>query len=439
MSKKSKIRCGGLIYLISFVLVMGLISDASAELVAHWKLDEVSGTTAVDATGNGHDGTLIGNPQWTDGYFAGGLKFAGSPDKVDVPQSAELNPENAFTVTVWANLDPGGSGYRSPVTSRDDSPQRGYIIYCTPGNTWEFWTGNSAGGWDSAGSPPVALGEWTHVAATYSNGEKKLYINGELAGESSATMPPNTVQVLRIGAGATEGDGNYFFVGTIDDVRIYNHALSADEVSGSMLELIRELASEPFSDDGATDVPRDDVMLSWRPGVYAVQHDVYIGTNFDDVNNATTVSDVYKGRQDTATFALDRLELSQTYYWRVDEVNAPPDSTIFKGITWSFTTEPVAYAIENITATASSTHQADTGPENTINGSGLDANDLHSIEPADMWLSGDEPNGAWIEYEFDKVHKLHQMWVWNHNGMLESVLGFGLKDVTIEYSTNGTD
>lgn len=68
--------CKKLIYLVSFVLVMGLISDASAELVAHWKLDEGSGTTAVDATGNGHDGTLIGNPQWTDGYFAGGLKFA---------------------------------------------------------------------------------------------------------------------------------------------------------------------------------------------------------------------------------------------------------------------------------------------------------------------------------------------------------------------------
>ncbi|MCH7559579.1 MAG: discoidin domain-containing protein, partial [Planctomycetes bacterium] len=65
--------------------------------------------------------------------------------------------------------------------------------------------------------------------------------------------------------------------------------------------------------------------------------------------------------------------------------------------------------------------------------------DLHSIEPADMWLSGDEPNGAWIEYELDKVHKLHQMWVWNHNGTMESVLGFGIKDVTIEYSTNGTD
>ncbi|MHC4569094.1 MAG: LamG domain-containing protein, partial [Planctomycetota bacterium] len=240
MSKK-------ILALMSFVLVLGLAANASAGLVAHWKLDEGSGTTAVDATGNGHDGTLIGDPQWVVGYSDGGLQFAGSPDKVDIPHSPDLNPENEFTVSVWANLDPAGSGHRSPVTSRDDGPQRGYIIYCTPANTWQFWTGTGSG-WDSAGSPAVALGEWTHVAATYSGGAKKLYINGELAGESTTTMPPNTAQVLRIGAGATEGDGNYFFVGTIDDVRIYDHALTEAEIA-KLAARVR--AEQPNPVDGA--------------------------------------------------------------------------------------------------------------------------------------------------------------------------------------------
>jgi hypothetical protein len=95
--------------------------------------------------------------------------------------------------------------------------------------------------------------------------------------------------------------------------------------------------------------------------------------------------------------------------------------------------------IENVTATASSSSDPNKGPENTINGSGLDANDLHSTEPADMWLSGAEPPGAWIEYEFDKVYKLHQMLVWNSNQEIEPLVGYGLKDVTIEYSSNGTD
>ncbi|MHC4174324.1 MAG: discoidin domain-containing protein, partial [Planctomycetota bacterium] len=57
----------------------------------------------------------------------------------------------------------------------------------------------------------------------------------------------------------------------------------------------------------------------------------------------------------------------------------------------------------------------------------------------DMWLSGAEPLGAWIQYEFDKVYKLHQMQVWNSNQAVEPMLGFGLRDVTVEYSTNGTD
>jgi len=56
-----------------------------------------------------------------------------------------------------------------------------------------------------------------------------------------------------------------------------------------------------------------------------------------------------------------------------------------------------------------------------------------------MWLSSSEPLGAWIEYEFDRVYKLHEMWVWNYNSLLESSFGFGFKDVTIEYSANGAD
>jgi len=189
----------------------------------------------------------------------------------------------------------------------------------------------------------------------------------------------------------------------------------------------------------ATDVPRD-VVLSWTPGVYAGQHDVYFGTSFDDVNAATTDSAVYQGRQNETTYALNRLDLGQTYYWRVDEVNAPPDNIIFKGDVWRFTVEPVAYPMpsENIiNATASSSNATDEGSENTVNGSGLDDNDLHSKESKDMWLSSTiGPQPTWIQYEFDRVYKLHQMLVWNYNTSLEPVIGFGIKEATIEYSAD---
>ena len=202
------------------------------------------------------------------------------------------------------------------------------------------------------------------------------------------------------------------------------------------------IALDPGPADAETDVPRD-VVLTWTPGESANTHDVYFGSVFDDVNNASRTDPrdvlVNQGR-DANTFAPGRLEFDRTYYWRVDEVNAPPDSAIFKGAVWSFTTEPVAYAVENITATASSS-AANKEPENTVNGSGLDDSGLlHDDDDRSMWLSGVAgPQPTWIEFQFDKAYKLHEMWVWNSNGSLESVIGFGFKDVSIEYSVNGTD
>jgi hypothetical protein len=199
-------------------------------------------------------------------------------------------------------------------------------------------------------------------------------------------------------------------------------------------------ASGPNPADGVEDVPRD-VVLSWTPGRFAAPtngHKVYLSENFDDVNDATGGV-----AQTAASYApAQRLDFGKTYYWRVDEVNAPPTSHIeFKGEVWQFSTEPVAYAIANIIATASSSG-IDQGPENTVNGSGLDVNDLdlHSTELTDMWLSdffGPQP--TWIQYELDKVCKLHQMLVWNHNTLSESAIGFGVKDATIEYSVDGND
>ncbi|MCH7559102.1 MAG: discoidin domain-containing protein, partial [Planctomycetes bacterium] len=198
-------------------------------------------------------------------------------------------------------------------------------------------------------------------------------------------------------------------------------------------------AARPSPADGTIDVPRD-VILSWKPGVFAAPvngHKFYFSENFNDVNDGigaiTQSASNYTPPQ--------RLDFSTTYYWRADEVNNVNPDSPWIGSVWSFTTELFAYPIDgnNITATASSTGQEGMDPENTINGSGLDVNDLHSTEAMDMWISDTEPNGAWIEYEFDKVHKLHEMWVWNSNQTIESIVGLGIKAAAVEYSVDGNN
>ncbi len=198
------------------------------------------------------------------------------------------------------------------------------------------------------------------------------------------------------------------------------------------------VAMAPHPASGATDVPRDGTVLAWRPGQSAVDQDVYLGTSYDDIDDGTTASAVYMGRQDANSFDPGRLELGRTYYWRVDGIAS--DSTVSKGNVWSFTVEPVGIALagERITATASSSNSAGEGPEKTIDGSGLDADDLHSTGLQDMWISSKaDPNDAWIQYEFDRVYPLHQMLVWNHNSPSEFLVGFGIQEAIVGYSLDG--
>jgi hypothetical protein len=187
-----------------------------------------------------------------------------------------------------------------------------------------------------------------------------------------------------------------------------------------------------------------DTPLNWTPGQFAQTHDVYVGTVFDDVNDADRANpmDVLVSQDQAATgYAPEGVwEFGQTYYWRVDEVNGAPDNTIYKGEVWSFTVEPMSYAIEGVIATSNGVADAGSGPENAVNGSGLNADDQHSVESSDMWLAspaGDEP--LTITFEFDRVYKMHEMLVWNYNVAFELLLGFGVKDATVEYSTDGAE
>ncbi|MCP4455100.1 MAG: discoidin domain-containing protein [Planctomycetes bacterium] len=185
----------------------------------------------------------------------------------------------------------------------------------------------------------------------------------------------------------------------------------------------------------ADDVLRDS-QLVWIPGVYAAQHNLYVGDNFEDVNSATVPT---AAGLDVNAFDPGRFEFGQTYYWRVDEVNGTPDKTVFTGDVWSFTVEPYSIRIPgaDIVATASSSSNEQSTPQTTISGDGLGADNTHTITAEDMWFSDSPDLDPWIQYEFEGVIKLDKMRVWNSNSGAESAIGWGIKDVQIEYSVDG--
>ncbi len=280
-------------------------------------------------------------------------------------------------------------------------------------------------------------GSWQHWAflKNADTGELSVYNNGVMLGFSEATG--NTLPIADVTAftiGSNVGGANSW-LGILDDVRIYNRALSEAEILETMLALSTETANTPQPENEATDVLRE-VTLSWSPGAFAGTHNVYVGTTFEDVNNSTEAT---AAGLTATSYDAGRLDFGQTYFWRVDEVNATPDKTVFKGEVWSFTAEPYSIQIpgSTIAVTASSASNEFSQPEKTIDGSGLGAGDTHAMTPETMWFTAAVDLDPWIQYEFDDVRKLDIMTVWNSNSSAEMAIGWGVKDVVIETSEDG--
>ncbi len=387
----------------------------------------------------------MASPGFRQAYQGAGIHVDGTTDtRIQIGTWNPAEGTGQLSLACWIRWAGGGGTYQGLVGKRNtwpDTTMFQFQVRPENGGTFRLETGTYA-----IVSPNNTLNPlvqtWAHVAATFDGTTARLYLNGkQVASGAFAFNMAGTGSIMGIGCVAGGGAGysgnGEVFLGDMDDVGIFNRALSAEEIALVMAGYGGDAASNPRPKDGATDVPQD-VVLGWDPLATATTRDVYFGTAYNDVNEAGRAKpgNVLASRGQTATtFAPADLAYGQTYYWRIDEVNATPDGTIFKGDIWSFTTEPYAYPITNIKASASSA-QATMKPEKTIDGSGLNASDEHSADLMQMWVTtGVQPN--WIQYEFDKVYKLHELWVWNSNSLLEPVMGFGAKEVKIEYSLDG--
>ena len=340
--------CRKVALLISFAQMLGVAATASADLVAHWRLDETSGTTAHDSSGNRNDGTLNGNPQRAPGMIGGALHLDGSSDYVRIPFNESLRVLNRgdFTFALWLNaseidkkhivfqqMDLNGLG-RSWLTIGNGNADNAIRTYV-------------GGAWTVSGFV-VEAGEWYHAAVVVTErGDADsihIYVNGEPEGNPRQDSMEDCEGDFLIGCSKTFGT---FTDGLVDDVRIYSQAMAEEDLQVVMtgVEGGFPLAMRPSPADGAQ-YEQTWANISWRAGDFAVSHDLYFGTDFDDVNDGaerTFVGNLATAQQ-VVGFpgfpAPQGLQPGTTYYWRVDEVNDANDQSPWKGNVWSFRIPP---------------------------------------------------------------------------------------------------
>jgi hypothetical protein len=201
---------------------------AEPNLVAHWKLDEAVGTVALDSSGYGNHGILIGDPCWVTGRVSGAILFDGDGDYVYCSNSPSFDITNQITVAAWVNITTVPVHWAS-IATKGDSAWR--ISTFEGQRKFHFALTGPPDYARVDGSTEVSAGEWHHVVGTYDGANIRLYVDGVEDPNSpqsySGLISTNNYNVC-IGENS-EMPGRYWN-GHIDDVRIYNRALSAEEV-----------------------------------------------------------------------------------------------------------------------------------------------------------------------------------------------------------------
>ncbi|MHC4557017.1 MAG: LamG domain-containing protein, partial [Planctomycetota bacterium] len=318
-------------------------------LVGWWKLNEVCGdsATVIDSSGYDHHGTFVGDPQYVEGYEGEALQFDGRDDYVDLPIGSVIGSLTSSTFMIWLDSEPGGSWARAFDFGTDDPN-----FYMCLGPRWWFMDDmyfaiTTAGSITQQIVQPTGFDietGWQHVAVTINADTDTmiLYYNGaELARSTNAILTPSDLgETTNNWLGRSHDPDDAYYLGSMDDFRIYDYALSPAEIDKAMRGDPR-LAWNPKPANGSTSDVEQATPLSWSPGVSADQHDVYLGTDEEAVENAdeSDTTGIYRGRQDPNTYPIpetEPLEWGRTYYWRIDEYNT--DQTISKGGVWNFTT-----------------------------------------------------------------------------------------------------
>lgn len=227
--------CGGVEYSSGYccsgIWQSSACSTPQTNIVAHWKFDETSGTIAQDSSVNNNDGTLVNGPTWTTGKIGNALSFDGVNDYVSIADSDSLDLSGQFTLSLWYKPR-SNIGVQSIFGKNNGNIYSENSYGLMQSSSWLYFkvddinNGNLAPNWG-----PLSNGEWYHLAGVFDGSSATVYVDGQSKASktnSSFGSVRITSQPVYIGSLLSSWSLN----GTIDDVRVYNYALSASEILG---------------------------------------------------------------------------------------------------------------------------------------------------------------------------------------------------------------
>jgi hypothetical protein len=200
-------------------------------LVASYNFDAGTGTTLADTSGTGNNGTITGATWSTAGKTGGALSFNGTSNYVQVADSNSLDVTTAMTLETWVFPTALGTAWRT-VLFKTTAGGMVYSMYANQDTTRPIGQVNIGGERSAVGTAALPLNAWSHLATTYDGAAVKLYVNGTLVATTATTGNiPTSTGVLRMGGNAIWGE---WFAGLMDDVRIYNRALTQAQIQTDM-------------------------------------------------------------------------------------------------------------------------------------------------------------------------------------------------------------
>ncbi len=322
--------------LVGLAVVVFCSNASAAGLVGWWTFDETSGNTAKDSSGKGNDGRIVGNAKWVPGKIGGALEFDGST-YVDCGNKASLNVREQITMSFWFKVKAFQNTWEAFLAKGDGA----YRASRSAGTGNSVHMGITGSNYFDATAPIVTDDQWHHYAGTYDGATATIYVDGVLAAQRSYTGPIGDSSGYNFYIGENAQATGRLLHGLMDDVRIYDRALSVQQVVDLITTGVGpswNKAEKPVPADGAIGVAIP--LLQWTPGASAKLHNVYLGTSAE-----LTAANLVAPRVPMAMFYYAMgLTPGTTYYWRVDEIEADGQTT-YTGDLWRFTAAPiVAYA-----------------------------------------------------------------------------------------------